>query len=93
MEFRDLQKEVIYDIMSTEEGKQELIDYANGRMSDARKILNEYRDKLQQKMGTRIDLSDRYLEDNAIILIRKLVPNVYDNWKNGRRCSKIKCCR
>ena len=90
MEFEDILREVLAEIAKSEEGKKELIDYAQRKMDIAREI-KEYEKKYYRKTGNQIDFSNRYLEDNATILINKKLPELYEQWKveGGREKTSI----
>ena len=83
MDFDDVKREIIHDIMSTEEGRQDLMDYAKGKIKDLREILEKYDDIFRKRMGTRINLSGRYLDEEEYILMSKLLPKTYEQWKDG----------
>lgn len=82
MDYDDIKHEVLLDIASTEEGKQDLLDYATGKINDARVILEKYSGVFEKRTGIRINLDRRYLDDDAYILMSKVLPRTYEQWKN-----------
>lgn len=82
MDYELLREDILSDIVSTEEGKQDLLDYASGKVKDARKILEKYSDIFFQRTGQKIDFYDRHLADRAEILLRKDIPNMYTKWRD-----------
>ena len=93
MDYEDIRHEVILDIMSTEEGRQDLLDYATGKINDVREILEKYSVVFERRTGIRINLDGRYLEEDAYILISKVLPRTYEQWKNEgfRESSNTPC--
>lgn len=91
MEFEDILREVLVEIAKSEEGKKELIDYAQGKIDIAREILKEYAKRYYRKTGNQIDFANRYLEDNATILINKTLLELYEQWKvkGGREITSV----
>ena len=93
MDYEDIRHEVISDIMSTEEGRQDLLDYATGKINEAREILEKYSVVFERRTGIRINLDGRYLEEDAYILMSKVLPRTYEQWKNEgfRESSNTPC--
>ena len=83
MDFEILKKDVLRTILSTEEGKQELMDFAKGKIRSAKSILDKYSEIFFQRTGRRIDFYDKHLADRAEILLRKELPHLYDGWKDN----------
>lgn len=83
MDFEILKKDILRTILSTEEGKQELIDFAKGKIRSAKSILDKYSEIFFQRTGRRIDFYDKHLADRAEILLRKELPHLYDGWKDN----------
>ena len=83
MDFEILKKDILRTILSTEEGKQELMDFAKGKIRSAKSILDKYSEIFFQRTGRRIDFYDKHLADRAEILLRKELPHLYDGWKDN----------
>lgn len=82
MNYKLLEQNVMEDITSTEEGRNELVDYARGKTNDTKKLLRKYSDIFFERTGQRIDFYDRYLSERERKLLEKEIPNIYSKWKN-----------
>ena len=83
MDIEEIRREVLHDISSTVEGKDSIIDYAEDKITVAKKILEKYDDFFMKRTGRKINLSDRYMVDNEYLLIFKRLPEAYEAWKRG----------
>ena len=82
MNIEEIKHDILMDIMSTEEGKHDIIDYANGKINDARELLSKYENIFRKRTGNQINLSERYLDTNIYYLTNKQIPKIYEQWKS-----------
>ena len=83
MDIEEIRREILHDISSTKEGENSIIDYAEDKITAAKKILEKYDNFFMKRTGRKINLSDRYMVDNEYLLIFKRLPEVYEAWKRG----------